>query len=358
MSEGIKPDSNTVLLDYFNGITKGTFFGELAYEDSLPNLGKAADLKKGTYIKYPFSPWYRWDGDHKWDRNEAASGKLTEGTIEMWVRPRHHPVGILDFNWSDVNDHPPSGHILHIGLTTGGTLSYGVWGGNMDKAPVGKSAVPLDTWTHIAVSWGADGTTLYVNGEVDSHSTENVWPAFWGAPCYAYLNYWGGGDLGLVDEFHISRAARTENEIMIHAHVSKMVPSPLANFPVHTIEGVGDVYSQKLGTEGINTLSDMASADVHALYEKIEIPLFKLYEMKRRAELGLGVKIDWALPEDMLKMQLGEIMTMHDDELSRSSDQPVEAVYNLKKEISTLFICLNNDAVEAMTLREIRSSRF
>lgn len=199
------PDVKTVSFDDFNGATKGTGFGALTYEDSLPNLGKAVNLTKGTYIKYSFSPWYRWDGAHKWDRNEAAPGVLTEGTIEMWIKPRQYS-GILNFNWGDAVSSPPAGHIMHFGFNADGKLAYSVWGGNLDKGLVGKTTIPLNKWTHVAVSWSPYGTKLYVNGEVDASTSANVWPAFSGT-VFAYLNYWGGNDLGVVDDFHISKVA-------------------------------------------------------------------------------------------------------------------------------------------------------
>ncbi len=196
---------NTVLLDDFNGATKGKGFGALTYVDSQPNLGKAVNLAKGTYIKYSFSPWYTWDGNHKWDRNEAASGVLTEGRIEMWIKPRQYS-GILNFNWGDAVSSPPAGHIMHFGFNADGKLAYSVWGGNLDKGLVGKTTIPLNKWTHVAVSWSPYGTKLYVNGEVDASTSANVWPAFSGT-VFAYLNYWGGNDLGFVDDFHISKVA-------------------------------------------------------------------------------------------------------------------------------------------------------
>jgi hypothetical protein len=201
---GQQPPS-TVLLDDFDGATKGKGFGALTYEDSLPNLGKAVNLAKGTYIKYSFSPWYKWDGAHKWDRNEAAAGVLTEGTIEMWIKPRQYS-GILTFNWGDAASSPQAGYIMHFGFNADGKLTYSVWGGNLDKGLVGKTTIPLNKWTHVAVSWSPSGTKLYVNGEVDASTSANVWPAFWGT-VFAYLNYWGENDLGLVDDLRISRVA-------------------------------------------------------------------------------------------------------------------------------------------------------
>ncbi len=347
----IQPDGNTVLLDHFNGTVKGTGFGALTYGESLPNLEQAVNLTKGAYIKYAFSPWYRWDGEHMWDRNEAAPGVLTEGTIEMWIKPRQYSLTLLHFNWYDTPSPPSAGTIMLFGLNTDGKLTYGGWGGNMDKAPVGKTTIPLNKWTHVAVSWGPAGTKLYVNGIADAYSTANAWPAFSGT-IFAYLNDWGRGDIGLVDELHISKVARTDEDMR-----SRVQPQhPLENFPVKNIEGVGKVIAEKLKKQRIKNVGDLASSDVFSLYKKIDIPLFKFYEIKRKAELALDVKIEKALFGNILQMQLGDIIAMPDEELGMKTNQPIEVISDLKKDISTLLVSLDNAVVKAMTLESIAFS--
>ncbi|MFH2028961.1 MAG: LamG-like jellyroll fold domain-containing protein [Nanoarchaeota archaeon] len=211
------PKPTTVIFDDFNGATIGEGFGDLTYEDSLPDQDKAIDLGKGDYIKYSFSPWYTWDGVHSWDRNEASSGELTEGSIGVLVNPRQYtgislgergkPQGILTFEWSDSASALGSGYILHLGFTEDGKLTYSNWGGNLAYPLVGKTTIPLNKWTHVAVSWGPKGTNLYVNGKVDVSTTKNMWPAFSGNTQYVYLNYWGDSDFGRVDDLHILNIA-------------------------------------------------------------------------------------------------------------------------------------------------------
>ncbi|MFZ3059918.1 MAG: LamG-like jellyroll fold domain-containing protein [Candidatus Methanoperedens sp.] len=568
----IQPDGNTVLLDHFNGTVKGTGFGALTYGESLPNLEQAVNLTRGAYIKYAFSPWYRWDGVHKWDRNEAASGVLTEGTIEMWIKPRQYSLTLLHFNWYDTPSPPSAGTIMLFGLNTDGKLTYGGWGGNMDKAPVGKTTIPLNKWTHVVVSWGPAGTKLYVNGEVDASTTANVWPAFSGT-IFAYLNDWGRGDIGLVDELHISKVARTDEEIRSHAAIQHMgvvifddqfndqtlspswvispgkgsysltpgylryiidanhtarvagsgqnyakslwlvrpfsgdrwilktaitynlrpaaptnnrnmhfiirapgdngaalvridrsvgvndsnpgsnsmslpagsdietiffpnSPNPLSadrwyfeiernkdyvairastggddstfeyvreytfppgsfgieqeieiegdgwygsneppgyvdfdfikvvgnpqngleDLPIRDIEGVGDSYAERLDKQGVKTIKDMALANVFSLYKKVGIPLFKLYVIKRRATLALDIKIKGKLFGSILQMQLGDIIALPDEELGRKANQPIEIISDLKKDISTLLVSLDNAVVKAMTLESVAFS--
>jgi hypothetical protein len=347
----IQPDGNTVLLDHFNGTVKGTGFGAVTYGESLPNLEQAVNLTRGAYIKYAFSPWYRWDGVHKWDRNEASSGVLTEGTIEMWIKPRQYSIVLLEFNWYDLMSSPKAGTILNLQLNTEGKMIYGGWGGNYDKAPVGKTSIPINKWTHIAVAWGPNGTKLYVNGRVDAYSEANAWPAFSGT-VFAYLNHWGGNDLGLVDEFHVSKVARTDEEIRSRVQLQH----PLENIPVKNIEGVGKVIAEKLKKQGIKKVKDLASSDVLALYKKVDIPMFKFYEIKRRATLALDIKIERALFDNILQMQLGEIIAMPDEELGRKANQPIEIISGLKKDISTLLVSLDNAVVKTMTLESVAFS--
>jgi hypothetical protein len=97
----------------------------------------------------------------------------------------------------------------------------------------------------------------------------------------------------------------------------------------------------------------LASSDVLALYKKVGIPLFKFYEIKRKATLALDVKIERALFGNILQMQLGEIIAMPDEELSRKANQPIETISDLKKDISTLLISFDNDVVKAMTLESV-----
>ncbi|MCZ7405106.1 MAG: hypothetical protein O8C67_09285, partial [Candidatus Methanoperedens sp.] len=475
---------------------------------------------------------------------------------------------------------PKAGTILNLQLNADGKLIYGGWGGNYDKAPVGKTTIPLNKWTHIAVTWGPNGTKLYVNGRVDAYSEANAWPAFSGT-VFAYLNHWGGNDLGFVDEFHVSKVARTDEEIRLHAAIQPMEivvfddqfeepnlgsdwvispgrgsysltdnlgylryiidadhtariegsgqdyakslwlvrqfsgdrwilktaitynmrpaaptnnrttyfiirapgdngaalvrigrwvgvndsnpgsncmdmsagsntktiffpnsPNPLplerwyfeiernrdyvairastggddstfeyeleytfppgsfgneqeieiwgmgwygsnnppgyvdfdfikavqlpmppdvqqgppGKLPVEKIEGVGKVIAEKLKKQGIKKVKDLASSDVLALYKKINIPLFKFYEIKRKAELALDVKIEKALFGNILQMQLGDIIAMPDEELGRKANQPIEIISDLKKDISTLLVSLDNAVVKAMTLENVAFS--
>jgi hypothetical protein len=92
---------------------------------------------------------------------------------------------------------------------------------------------------------------------------------------------------------------------------------------------------------------------VFALYKNADIPLFRFYAIKRKATLALDVKIERALFGNILQMQLGEIIAMPDEELSRKTNQPNEIISDLKTGISTLLVSLDNAIVRPMTLGKL-----
>jgi cytoskeletal protein CcmA (bactofilin family) len=207
-SQEIIPDANTVILEHFNGTAAGTVFGPLGFTEGMAGLDQAGQFGPGVYLRYALTP-------------------LSEGTLEMWIKPdliATEQTGLLNFNWYNVGSYPGSGHIMHwtIDGRRGYALVFGVWG--YLEGLTGTSTIPADQWTHIAVSWGASGSKLYVNGRIEATTGTTLQPSF-GDPTFAYLNYWGGPDgrmgifRGLIDEFQISSIQRTDAGIMSHATI-------------------------------------------------------------------------------------------------------------------------------------------
>jgi len=97
----------------------------------------------------------------------------------------------------------------------------------------------------------------------------------------------------------------------------------------------------------------MSLADVFTLGKKTGTSLFKLYMWKRRASLAMDVKIDRALLSNILKMRLGDIIAMPDEELRSKVNQPMGSISDLKRDISTLLISLDNAIVKSMTLEKM-----
>jgi len=212
-ADEIVPDDNTVLLDHFNGTTLADYTGgELTFVDSLPTLGQAANFTEGTYLRYDLPGWYTWSPTYD------PTGK--EGTIELWVKPRRYDTTIVTFQWLKAYTPPEYGYIARFGLDSDGRLHYYAWcsisgAPTPDTSITGATTIPLNQWTHIAVSWGPAGTKIYVNGKVDN-STGYCWYPALDPDLYVYVNGWGKGDLGAIDELHISKIQRTDEEIWSH----------------------------------------------------------------------------------------------------------------------------------------------
>jgi hypothetical protein len=125
------------------------------------------------------------------------------------------------------------------------------------------------------------------------------------------------------------------------------------NLPVIAIMGVGKSYAERLEAQEVKTIRDMSLADVFTLGKKTGTSLFKLYMWKRRASLAMDVKIDRALFSNILKMRLGDIIAMPDGDLCSKANQPMGTISDLKRDISTLLISLDNAIVKSMTLEKM-----
>lgn len=191
---------NTVILDNFNGSTTGTAYGALSYASSMSGFGQAGQFGPGNYVQYTI-------------------GSLAQGTIEMWVNsiiaPSVNPDGLLTVNWANTAAEPASGYILHFGTQAPGVVRTAAWpsGGATGTTSLNTGGV----WTHLAASWGAAGTKVYVNGVLDGSSPTAMNIAF-NPVNYVYLNYWGNGTFTrLIDELQISNIQLVDAVIASHA---------------------------------------------------------------------------------------------------------------------------------------------
>lgn len=191
----VTADVNTVVLDHFDNATAGEARGSsLSYVSSQSGLSNAVDFSSGgSYVMY------------------AETVNLSnQGTIEMWIKPSFYNKGLVNINWYNSSSYPSSGHIFHLRLDEAGKISLGGWG-NPVNAFTSNSAIPLNSWTHIAFSWG-DSSKIYINGKVDLVSELLFRPAVYMPTNYIYLPYWGES-CGCIDEFHVSSVQRTNAEI-------------------------------------------------------------------------------------------------------------------------------------------------
>jgi hypothetical protein len=146
----------------------------------------------GTYFQYP-------------------GGQLlsqSNGTIEFWTYLTTYGTGV-----GLVQQGPfpgaCAGWTFGMSVSATGQLSAGAWAAFSMNS--GATTVPLNTWTHVAATWGSTGAKLYING-VQVGSDANT-----GMPASGYggsvlVNY-GGGVSTQIDEIRISNVQRTSFSI-------------------------------------------------------------------------------------------------------------------------------------------------
>lgn len=250
-----QPDANTVILDHFNGSTTGTAYGDVTYETGLPGLGQAARFGPNRFIQYSLPGW---------------SGG---GTIQMWIKPDSlgsYATEILSINWYNSPTRPTGG-----GNTFAmGTQAENPFGGPADAPLMGTlqttadTALPVGQWTHLAVTWGPDGTRIYLDG-VDRTLASlpgepDLLPQNW-----LYLNSWGEVPMninGLVDELLVSNVQRTPEQIAADAALRYDFTgfyAPISNPPAVNKAKAGSAVPVKFGLgsdEGLDVLAAMPSS--------------------------------------------------------------------------------------------------
>jgi hypothetical protein len=140
-------DSDTVLLEKFNGSTSGEVFGGVEYVDSITNLDKALYLPQGSWIRYTPS---------------GLSQLQNSGSIEFFIAPTAYNTPLLTLQWFNTNT--PPGYVLGLTLQADGKIQYGVWNGQGDGSLTGTTPIPLDTWSHAAITWDGSGSKILING--------------------------------------------------------------------------------------------------------------------------------------------------------------------------------------------------
>jgi dUTPase len=153
-----------------------------------------------------------FDGVNDWVTvPDAASLDLTNrATLEAWVYPtalggiwrtavlKEQPGQLVYALYANNDVSRPSGHLY----TTG------------DLFTNGTAALPLNTWSHLAMTW--DGTTqrLFVGGnQVGSRTVSGTLPNSAGALRFGGNNVWSEWFAGRLDEIRVYDRALTQAEV-------------------------------------------------------------------------------------------------------------------------------------------------
>ncbi|MDD5570625.1 MAG: YCF48-related protein, partial [Bacteroidales bacterium] len=194
-SSEITADGNTIVLDHFNNSTTGELHATITYVQSICGLSNAAEFKNSNWLRYGYNA----------NLQDAA-------TFDFWIYPKAYSTPLADINWNNgATSYPGGGHVFHLDLNATGKITMSNWPGAGLGSMASKSALPLNKWTHVTVTWGAN-TIIYLNGEIDTLNSLSFRPSASGNYSI-YIPKWGTANEFYLDELHISNKQRTIQEI-------------------------------------------------------------------------------------------------------------------------------------------------
>jgi uncharacterized repeat protein (TIGR01451 family) len=134
---------------------------------------------------------------------DAASLRLTTGmTLEAWVNP-----AVVTDAWRDLIYKGNDNYFL-MATTNGGAPGGGGIFGGADVPVMGTGALPINTWTHLAVTYDGAQLTLYVNGVQVANVAQTGAIATSGNPLQLGSDsIFGQAFQGLMDEVRVYNVA-------------------------------------------------------------------------------------------------------------------------------------------------------
>ena len=219
---GVMPytsDPYTVLLDHFEETTTARILGfiddgepcgparpatppDYAFCSGPQGLGDALILYpppnvppgSRTFLKYP--------------------GQLlmqTNGTVECWLFLPSYGASIHELNYVG----ECQGDVGGMNVESTGQLDATIWYTTTNSFALnsGPAVVPLNTWTHVALSWGSAGAKLYIDGALVGSNTNTGSFANWFGADSVFVSMSPGSSL---DELRISSIQRTDFNLLTH----------------------------------------------------------------------------------------------------------------------------------------------
>ena len=152
-----------------------------------------------------------FDGVNDWVTvPDAASLDVGRVTVEAWVRPT-----ALGGMWRTVVfKERPGGLVYGLYGSQGGGRALGQVDIGGERNALGSSSMPLNTWTHLAVTYDASVLRLYVNGAPSGTAVvAGTIPSSTGVLRIGGNSVWAEWFAGQIDEVRVYNRALTQSEI-------------------------------------------------------------------------------------------------------------------------------------------------
>jgi hypothetical protein len=187
-------------------VTPGCYYLLIAFNDLSSYATNVVVTMAGASNALNFASGNTVDGT-----NSNLPGN-TPQTMEAWINPSSTASGTV-FSYVD-----PANAGQGFGLAYVGQHVYLI--GELSDV-IGSSTVPINQWTHFAVSYDGTNATLYVNGALDKGTSQTAT----GVSLAAAGGTWRIGDIvgttapgqpfvGMIDEVKVWNTARTASQIV------------------------------------------------------------------------------------------------------------------------------------------------
>lgn len=214
-------DAYTVLLDHFDGSTSATILAYATTNGTPCGNPWPAASPSCSYVPGPSAlnqalALHPPSGDFSISASylKYPGGELlcqANGTLECWIYLTNYLFSIHQFTYSGECE----GDVGGLLVNAQGQLQGDIWyaPSSMFLFNSGTNIIPLNTWTHVALSWGSAGAKLYINGVlVGTNSNTGAfthWSSANSVYCMCSSGAASGGDGGYIDELRISSIQRT-----------------------------------------------------------------------------------------------------------------------------------------------------
>ena len=155
-----------------NGAQNNTFLDSSTNNFTITRNGNTT---QGTFSPFSQTGWSTYLSSSYLTAGTTASNFLCTGsatgitaTFEAWVYPTAYNTGASAWMFNPV--HAKGGTYFNFGVRNGAVRFYWYDGGYKNVDSASTSDVPLNTWTHIAVTISGTTIKIYVNGALNTTS--------------------------------------------------------------------------------------------------------------------------------------------------------------------------------------------